>query len=662
MIKMKNIFYLAAVLFGILLLVLPVSAETINGTLDYSIIQSDQYTIPLEATGYYPMGSYIRAQNIENTVGTFALIRFDVEQPTLYSSSSVGKSVPVNIRLTNAAGPVICSGTLGYQRNFNPKTGAEILGFQYITFNQPAYDLNILGLNGATVLYLDYDKTAFGTMQGWNARGTPIDVTRMGFAKTDIPGHYLRGNYILNKNYVFHNKYSVTKPSGLGITGEISKSIDGTVYSSKSTIYDSASLSSLAGQNLITQNDFSFNIPAESIIISVQNSANVLINSSILFTSPPVNMTVTPQSGKFTDTFTGKLNPITNIQAIRWYAIYPGQSSPSDFYDSTSTTSSQKHLNYALLNSNWMGWDTAGTGGFTNNKGGTIPNPVSLIPRYSGQILVGCYVYLTDGTVQNPTITITVGENQALQTVTFLGEDSLTGSLVSPSSFNIKKLSTNTWTNSSEVRPGQIDVQYPTGSALYVEVMPPTGSGYSPGTLTYQVLDTPGYTQQKVIQLWKGSSTNVSTTTANLIVNKNSDFSPIKGASIVLSDGQSCITSSAGSCQLTLNNGTTTYYATVKATGYQTNQFYFLPTGASYSKAFQMVAIGATQTPYITVPPVVTGTGIPAGITTLNPTSRNQAVSNAGDIWFNGAVGLSALIFFAVLWNVIGKINFGKKK
>jgi PKD repeat protein len=372
------------------------------------------------------------------------------------------------------------------------------------------------------------------------------------------------------------------------------------------------------------------------------------------------SIAVSPSAGTTNTTFTGTLSPSTNVQAVRWYAIYPGQTTPADFYDATSTASSQKNLHYVLNGTTWYGWDTA-TGGFTNNKGTTFPNPVTLIPRYSGDIIVGCYVYTLDGLFYNPTTTLTAGAGQSLQKITFLAEDALSGSLVSPSTFNIKKLSTNTWTNGSEIRPGQIDVEHPAGTALYVQVVPPTGSGYSTGSLTYQVLDTTGYSQNKIVHLWKNSSTNVSLTTANLIVTKNSDFSPIKGASMTLSDGQSCTTNTVGACQFTLNNGST-YTSTVRATGYQTNQFYFMPTGADYSRAFMMVAIGATPTPYVTVP-VVTATTIPGATTaipTLNPARRQANVDSAADVWFTYAVGLSSLIFIAVIITIVRKMG-GKK-
>jgi hypothetical protein len=379
------------------------------------------------------------------------------------------------------------------------------------------------------------------------------------------------------------------------------------------------------------------------------------------------NITVSPQSVPVSGTVTGTVIYPTDppINAIRWYAYYPGDTYPSDFYDSTSTASSQKHLNYAKNGSTWYGWDTA-MGAYTNNKGTTMPNPVSLYPRYSGQVLVGCYIYCVDGTWHNPTTTIYVGEGQGLQNITFHAEAALTGMHISPAYFSIQNIGTGAWSNGSEIRAGQRDVQYPAGTVLHAEASV-AGSGYSTGVLNYQVQDYQGARQNGVIQMWTNTSTNLSQTTANLVVMKNVDFTPIQGANLVLSNGQSCYTSSSGACQFTLNNGTTTYTSTVTATGYQTNQFVFLPVGASYSKAFMLVAIGATPTPYITVPPGGTPTGNSTGIPTLDPTARKQKVDNAADIWYNNLYFLSMLLFIATVYTIMQKSGFmgggkGKKK
>lgn len=655
---MRNYLCLAAVLFGILLLVaVPVSAENISGTLDrtFSLTVSETFNANGNCAGVTPHALVVN--DIQNAVGLNKIMVYDLYVGrTTFSGTTPGTSTPFIAHKDSISGVVAFNGTIGYQRIWD-KLGAEQLGYQYIIIDNADY---FLGKSGAYTFYLDYSNSALNNL-AYNGNSW-VGATTPGLVYVPACNGPVPSKFEEYRSFNFHNTYNATKPSTLGISGKVTKIVDGLENPSRVTIYDGTLGTIVASESVSSSKNFIFDVPAQSIVIGVLNGKPEYINTSVLFAPAALsyNISVSPTSGKMTDGYTGTLDRTTGITAIRWYAIYPRQNTPSDFYDATSTASSQKNLNYALIGGNWMGWDTAGTGGFTNNKGGTLPNPVSLIPRYSGQILVGCYVYLTDGTFQSPTTMITVGDNQALQKITFHAEDALSGSHVSPTSFNIKKLSTNTWVNQSEVRPGQIDVQYPTGSILYIEAVPPTGSGYSLGTLTYQVLDTTGYTQNKVVQLWKGSSSNVSMTTANLIVNKNSDFSPIKGASIVLSDGQNCVTSAAGSCQFSLLNGTTTYYATVRATGYQTNQFYFLPVGASYSKAFQMVAIGATQTPYITVPPggVVT---TPAGVVTLNPASRAQSVSNAGDIWFNGAVGLSSLIFLAVVWTIVEKFRRKRK-
>lgn len=398
------------------------------------------------------------------------------------------------------------------------------------------------------------------------------------------------------------------------------------------------------------------------------NTTN-LVTISGISSSGPYSIALGSSSINYGETTTGTiLGNHSKITAYRWYIYYPGQAMPDDFYE----TGTYRTLNYVDRTGTWMGWDDD-TRDFSNNKGGTMPNPVNLYPKYSGQnLLVGCFIFLDDGSMVNPTARLTVGDGQGLQKITFIAEDAETGSFVSPVTYSILRHSTGTWQNLSEVRPGQVDVEYPTSSTLTAYAYPPAGSEYSVGSITYQVWDTPGYAQGVHIDMWKGASTNVSETTAYLSVIKNDGWAKIPGASIQLSDGQSCTTPSTGTCKLTLQNSTS-YSATVSATGYHTNTFYFFVEGAGYQRAFQMVQIGATATPTLTIPvttppggggtPTPTGTGIvPGGVPTLNPSQKRQAVDKAGAIWFEYAEFLSYLIFLAVVFTILGTFEWKRRR
>jgi hypothetical protein len=373
--------------------------------------------------------------------------------------------------------------------------------------------------------------------------------------------------------------------------------------------------------------------------VTIQNASGLYgiyrFNHIIVTNSSIWTISATPSSINYGSTSSGLIygGNISSISTIRWYVLYPGQAL-TDFYESNNHDT----LNYAKVGSNWMGWDD-NTGSFSNNKGTTFPNPVTLIPHYGGNLTVGCYIYLDDGSIQNPTTVLNVGQSQGLQNITFAAEDALTGSHVSPSTFNIHNLITNAWSNQSEIRPGQVDVQYPYGTNLFIEVIPPSASGYSTATDIYSVINAQGYTQLHVIPLWKNSSTNLSETTANLLVEKNSDFTPINGANIALSDGQSCTTGGNGACQFTLLNGTS-YHAVVSATGYTSNTFYFIPTGASYSKAFMLVKIGETPTPIITVPTSITPSGTATPV--IVPTGTGANAGNYTGFWGPIANGFKA--------------------
>ena len=303
-----------------------------------------------------------------------------------------------------------------------------------------------------------------------------------------------------------------------------------------------------------------------------------------------------------------------NITAIRWYAYYPGQTAPQDFYESGSDS---YRLNYALKDGNWMGWDDS-TESFSNNAGATLPNPVTLKPEYSGEVIVGCYVFLDDDTWQNPVSSITVGEGQGLQTIRFTAQDAITNSVISPVQYNIQKLSDGSWTNQTEPGSGQITVNYPAGTSLSVEVIPPSGSDYSTITELYQVENTAGVLQDHVIKMWKDASEDPEFTTANLIVKRGDNLQPIQGATIVLSDAQECTTTATGSCQFTVTNDTQ-ISATITKTGFFTETIYFTPFGASYLKELKIWPIVVSTTPISTIPTTSGPGGAPTPTTTSGP-------------------------------------------
>ena len=334
-------------------------------------------------------------------------------------------------------------------------------------------------------------------------------------------------------------------------------------------------------------------------------------------------VTITPSSGTIGTLYSGSLTltsgatpPAGTITAISWMVNYLTGTVPL-----SESATPNTGANYVLREGTWYGWDnTLQT--FTVNKGTTMPNPTSFNLTQAGTYNVFCVVYTSTDLQFTPSASVTVGAGTNLQLITVHAKDYLTGLHVSPSRFIITNLATGISQNLTETRAGEVDVQYPVGSNLNLTAIPPDGSGYSTNTLIYNVLDYTGYTQHTVVHLWKNPSVDISNTTANLLVKDNVLFGPISGAYIILSDGQSGYTSSVGSKQFTLANGTTTYYATVHATGYTSRTFFFLPVGASYSRTFLIVAIGATPTPTptITVTPTTTVTGVTPVITTPYPT------------------------------------------
>jgi hypothetical protein len=269
-----------------------VSAETLTGSLGSSGVVSTNYILGYDVGGqydniYYDGSNCLSTKAIEYNTGSTALIHFDdTGHPSSYASTAnISGICPVTGKIGAAT---IFTGYFGYFRSFN-FIGTEIEGYQYYTFS----NWNSSGLTGAQDIKI-YNNGSCGLL-GVQSRRTNNHTQFISGLLTlgqssfnGFPGGY----YTYNKNIDFFNEYTVTKPSGIGITGYVTKTIGGTAYSSKVHILNGTSDTQLQSDQYANTNQFNISTNAESIKINIYSSGQNWYNSSVLFA--PVTPTITP--------------------------------------------------------------------------------------------------------------------------------------------------------------------------------------------------------------------------------------------------------------------------------------------------------------------------------------------------------------------------------
>lgn len=329
-----------------------VSAETLTGTLGgYNITAGsvfDRATSSADPIAF----SNLSVGSIELTNGLKVVIRTDADgsrKAVFKDTTTAGQVIPITITYgINTVG----TGQFGYQRRWDNAypTPAEIIGYQYITFDT----WNITGLTGNLILNVSYDvnATQFSYMPK-AASGTPPAGT-MVFSSGSAGGG--AGAYQMFYDFTTYANYIATKPEGLRIAGNVTKSVDGVNYPSRAYVLDGVSGVVVSSQATITSSDFNFTVSNEQIKIAIQDSQLNWYNSSTLFSAgsgtptptPTPTPTVTLNPGEFWLTFsaedatTGGLIPGAEIDIYSEFA--------STWNNATTTTgertiaSSQGHV------------------------------------------------------------------------------------------------------------------------------------------------------------------------------------------------------------------------------------------------------------------------------------------------------------------------------
>jgi len=120
-------------------------------------------------------------------------------------------------------------------------------------------------------------------------------------AFTNSIGSQRSGTYSFYRAESISNTYSVTKPSGLGIEGNITKPIGNP---SRAYIYNATNNAILSSQSSVTNDTFNFNIPnAATVFLGIKTSMGLMYNTSPFWytsTAPPPAISGSPNTTTIT--------------------------------------------------------------------------------------------------------------------------------------------------------------------------------------------------------------------------------------------------------------------------------------------------------------------------------------------------------------------------
>lgn len=299
----------------IALIIVPVSAETLTGSLGSTDSIYANYVYGGANNFRGEVFHTLYAYNMEYTSGTNTIIFISNStlgtKPTFTNATKSGNTTTF---IAKVGAVQVGSGTIGYQRIFSGAPPVEQYGgYVWVTFN----NYNTSGFTGdqtVDLIWSGLDGLAY--TQASPATVPPLATGYMVFAVNGWYPEAARGDFIVSRNDISTSDYTATKPGGLGITGNVYK----TTGTSQITIYDSILNTPVSSEYTVSSTNFSFNVPRSSIIVSMLTPFGIRYNSSILF-APTVTPTPTPT---WTDT-----DPIPSGYVRTWFRNVNGQAGGS---------------------------------------------------------------------------------------------------------------------------------------------------------------------------------------------------------------------------------------------------------------------------------------------------------------------------------------------
>lgn len=273
-----------------------VNAETLTGDIggdgDYN---STLYDLGVSNTQARDVLMYIYTDSIEYTAYIKTIVQWDGTSPSTFRTNAPhGIQSNVTYYAGDINGRILGTGTAGYQRLF-AQNGSEIAGYQYWSFND---DWNVSGLSGGQQIYVKNSSDLYDAKYSQQGALTNFPTGQGYFygsqAHATIPGNPTAGAYNILKQPILHNEYSVSKPSGIGIEGYVSKVFNGKPYTSRVYITNGSTSQILTNQNTVTTTPFNFSTNVQSIKICILDTQLMWWNSSELFGGTGPGGTPTP--------------------------------------------------------------------------------------------------------------------------------------------------------------------------------------------------------------------------------------------------------------------------------------------------------------------------------------------------------------------------------
>jgi hypothetical protein len=291
---MKKAILIIALLALVSMMIAPVYAETLTGTLGGAAYNQTQFTMSYNSgyTGYPITALY--TNDIENSGSISSMVLWPGTTLSTDINAIVGSTATFTAyALTDYSGTrvdqiPVAHGTIGYQKIYNAATPPveQTTGYVWIQFSE----WNITGRSGDIYLELDYSHNDLYNY-------TPSKVGFMGSTPSGeigfsarIGGNGVTGQYLITRSWFAQGDYTAIKPSGLGITGYVNKTGNSRIFIGNASNYI------ITSDNLANANDFIFNVPSNQIYINMLATSGIWYNSSVLFTvtGPTPTPTVTP--------------------------------------------------------------------------------------------------------------------------------------------------------------------------------------------------------------------------------------------------------------------------------------------------------------------------------------------------------------------------------
>ena len=288
----KQFIMVIALLALVSMMIVPVCAETLTGTLGGTSVSQSITTIPAGAGS--PGNAKLTVYNISRLVSPTALIRFDLPGTTsTYTNATVISNSTWFVMTDLVSGKYLGSGSAFFQRHWNTASPpVEVEGYQVLTFNDYSPSNATNNVYGGTYLMSYGYSEWFGRESGvaGGAGTVPGSATNPVWAFFGNSAN-AKGIYQINTGSSASADYTATKPGGVGISGSITK----TSGLSIAHVFNGATGASITGEPSASLLPFNFSVFEGSIILSIFDGTT-RYNSSILF-APTVTPTPTPTPG-----------------------------------------------------------------------------------------------------------------------------------------------------------------------------------------------------------------------------------------------------------------------------------------------------------------------------------------------------------------------------